>query len=175
MEYMRTGGSILDIQELYDVYEAHLLRFARSLTRDTDDAEDLVQETFLKAISNMVLLQTLAEHKIKSWLFRVLKNIFIDKYRRQRVEIPVEDEEIVSDFSVEDEVEGRMLSEEFLKGLPDKDREIVYKRYWLGMTSREIAKLLSIPDSTVRYRLHISINHIKSEYNKLQEGIKWAE
>jgi RNA polymerase sigma-70 factor (ECF subfamily) len=165
----------LDIQELYDVYEAHLLRFARSLTRDMGDAEDLVQETFLRAISNMVLLQTLAENKIKSWLFRVLKNIFIDKYRRQRLEVPVEDEEIVSDFSVEDEVEGRMLSEEFLKCLPDKDREIVHKRYWLGMTSREIAKLLSIPDSTVRYRLHISINHIKSEYNKLQEGIKWAE
>ena len=72
---------MITIAELYEDHAASLRRFAFSLSHDGDQADDLVSETFLQAMSYLQLMETLASHQRKAWLFRVLKNRFIDQLR----------------------------------------------------------------------------------------------
>ncbi|MDI6618089.1 MAG: RNA polymerase sigma factor [Clostridiales bacterium] len=154
----------MEIDELYNKYENALLRFAKSLTGNREESEDLVQETFLRAMANCALLSTLTACQVKSWLYRVLKNCLIDKKRKQKFEILSDPGDDTNNYSIESEVELRIISGEALSALSARDREIVYKKYWMGMTSREIASCLSIPDSTVRYRISMAIKQLKNKY-----------
>lgn len=157
----------MGIEILYDKYEQPLLRFARSMTKNNDESEDLVQETFLRALSNTQLLGTLPDYQIKSWLFKVLKNCLIDKKRKEKFEVLSEFEEQENQISIETEIESKIMTEEALAQLSDKNRDIVYKRYWMGMTSSEIARTLSIPASTVRYHLSSAMNLLKNKYKNI--------
>jgi RNA polymerase sigma-70 factor (ECF subfamily) len=58
----------------------------------------------------------------------------------------------------------KILTQEAMTILPEKIRDIVYKRYWLGMTSKEIGDSLSLPPSTVRYHLSSAISLLKNKY-----------
>lgn len=157
---------MLEIDELYGRYENALLRFAVSLTGSRADAEDLVQETFVRALSNMQLLEILPPYQVKAWLYKVLKNLFIDKKRKCKFEVLLDPEDGMCDYSIESDVLSRVMTSEALSYLSPKDRNIIYKKYYLGMTSVEISKAMSIPDSTVRYRIHMAIKQLK----KFQEG-----
>ena len=68
--------------ELFDEFEDPLHRYAMSLVRNRDWADDLVQETFIRAWSHLPLLGVLSLPQRRAWLRRVLKNVFIDQYRR---------------------------------------------------------------------------------------------
>lgn len=153
----------MGIGELYEKYEHQLLRFARSLVTDMAEAEDLVQETFLRAITNINLLSTLKDYQVKSWLFKVLKNCMIDKKRREKFEVPVELNDEQYEFADDTDMDLKIITGEAMSYLSDKVRDIVYKRYWLGMTSKEIAAIMSMPDSTVRYHLSTAINLLKNK------------
>jgi RNA polymerase sigma-70 factor (ECF subfamily) len=159
----------LGIDELYEQYEQPLLRFARSLTGNREEAEDLAQETFLRAINYISLLGTLSGPQVKSWLFKVLKNCLIDKKRKEKYEVLSEPGEDGSEYSIEAEVESRLLTQQALSYLPEKSRDILYKRYYLNMTSQEIARILSIPAPTVRYHLHMAINLLKRKYKTMND------
>jgi RNA polymerase sigma-70 factor (ECF subfamily) len=154
----------LGIDELYDNYEKPLLRFAKSLAGNKDDAEDLVQETFLRAINNITLLDTLSMAQTRSWLFKVLKNCLIDKKRKAKFETLAEPGEDEFDCSIESKVESKLFIDEALSYLPEKSRDILYKRYILDMNSAEIASILSIPASTVRYHIHAAIKLLRKKY-----------
>jgi RNA polymerase sigma-70 factor (ECF subfamily) len=157
----------MGIEELYDKYEKDLSRFARSLTGDKSEAEDLVQVAFLKAITNMQLLYSLPDYKVKSWLFKVIKNGFIDKKRGRKLEVLTEFDEQQYMLPDEHDMDISLLTQEALSMLPEKIRDIVYKRYILDMTSEEIGKSLSIPPSTVRYHLMSAINLLKEKYKNI--------
>lgn len=156
----------MGIDELYENYEQHLLRFAISLTGNRDEADDLVQETFLKAMGNMALLGTLSRPQVKSWLFKVLKNCLIDKKRKEKFEVLSEPEEDEDIFSLEDEVGSRLMAQQALSLLTEKSRDILYKKYILNMNSSEIASALKIPASTVRWHIHTALNLLKNKYKK---------
>ena len=93
---MKTGSSteerfagagfkaMLTIADLYVEFESGLSRYAGSLARDTDRANDLVSETFLQAMAHLPLLEQLNTYQRKSWLYRVLKNRFIDQRRADK-------------------------------------------------------------------------------------------
>jgi RNA polymerase sigma-70 factor, ECF subfamily len=151
----------LGIEDLYDKYELPLLRYAKSLTSDKETAEDLIQDTFLRAMGSIETLKALPEYQVKAWLFKVLKNCFIDKLRKNKFEIISEFLDYEQQHSFEDDVEAGILVQELLECLPEKSRDIIYKRYWLGMTSSEIANILAVNPSTVRYHLHTAINMLK--------------
>ncbi len=152
----------MDIAELYEKYYDRLLRFAGSLARDDSLAEDLVQETFTRAMSSLELLRVLPAHKVRSWLFSVLKNYFLDLARRKRFEFLEADLELPVN---ESNIQGADISE-LMGCLPDSLSDIVFKRYWLGMNSYEISESLSVPPSTVRSRLKTAVGILRKRINK---------
>lgn len=147
------------IEELHDRYYNQLKRFALGITRDMNQAEELVQETFVRATSNAELLNILPEYKRRSWLFSVLKNYNTDLMRRSKFE-EIYDENLELESACGNP-DSKLDAMEMLSKLPQNLRDIVFKRYWLDMTSAEIAQTLSIPDSTVRYHLSSAINFLR--------------
>ena len=71
----------MTIEELYDELGPRLRRYATSLSRDGAMADDLLQETFIRATVHRALLRELNPHRRQAWLYRVLKNVFIDEQR----------------------------------------------------------------------------------------------
>ena len=141
--------------------------FALRMTGDADDADDLVQETFLKAFRFFDKFER--GTNCKAWLFRILKNSFINDYRKQTKEPDKVDYEDVQNFYEtikSDEIDSshyehdaftNLLDDEISKAiakLPEDFRTVIILNDIEGFTYEEIADFVDIPVGTVRSRLH---------------------
>ena len=152
--------------ELFDEFEDPLHRYAMSLARNRDWADDLVQETFIRAWSHLPLLGVLSLPQRRAWLRRVLKNIFIDQYRRS-----VREHSLLAALDHEptdDEVDPSLSLQvqELLGILPESLRDLWYRRYVQGMNAAEIARELGVPHGTVRSRLHTARRRLRGQVER---------
>lgn len=152
-----------------------LFNFALRLTYERHDANDLVQETFLKAYRFVSSFQV--GTNAKAWLFRILKNTFINEFRRKSKEpAKVDYNEVESFVNVDDVVspmatlktENRqhMIGDEIanaLNSLAVDFRTILILSDLEGFKYEEMAKILDIPIGTVRSRLHRSRQLLKEK------------
>jgi RNA polymerase sigma-70 factor (ECF subfamily) len=144
---------------------------ALRMTRNPSDAEDLVQETYLKAYRAFASFQE--GTNLKSWLYKILTNTFINSYRSRRRRPAETDLEDVEDLylyrrlgglegasagrSAEDEVLDQFSEAEVkaaVESLPDTFRLVVVLSDVEGFSYKEIAEILDIPIGTVMSRLH---------------------
>ena len=140
-----------------------LYGYALVLTRNRSDAEDLVQETYVRAIQAMKHLK--ANSNVRAWMFTILRNIWLNELRRRRMAPEVVD--IHADLrtsSVEDnstrnphdsyvdQVE-RYHVRKAIQELPGKAREIILLREFEDLSYQEIAIVLDCPVGTVMSRL----------------------
>src|SRR3989339_1332112 len=144
-----------------------VFNFALRMTGDEDDANDLVQETYLKAFRFFDKFEK--GTNCKAWLFRILKNSFINDYRKTTKEPNKVDYDDIQNFYENikaDEVEtqhyeedafANLLDDEISKAiseLPEDFRTVVILSDIEGFTYEEIADFVDIPVGTVRSRLH---------------------
>ncbi len=137
------------ITELYTVYRTELFKYCCKMCGNTGDAEDLLQETFMKALSNLDLLEELGDKERRAWLYRVARNLFFDACRRRTVERN-------SQMPVEEETDGRFSEIEtamILSLLPPDLSRLFIKRYFDGYTSKELAEEYGLSPSGVRAAL----------------------
>jgi RNA polymerase sigma-70 factor, ECF subfamily len=144
---------------------------ALRMTRNPSDAEDLVQETYLKAYRAYDSFK--AGTNLKAWLYRILTNTFINAYRARRRHPEETELEDVEDFylfhrlggleaaeagrSAEDEVLESMTDEEVkraIESLPEAFRMAVLLADVEGFSYKEIAEIMDVPIGTVMSRLH---------------------
>ena len=158
-----TPGADLTIRDLYDEYEARLHRYAVNLARDHDRADDLVQETLIRAMGNLTLLRQLNRYQRQAWMYRVLKNLFIDQERsRQRQAVMVE--RLTRQAELDSAPAAAMLAREVMELVPERYREVLYKRYILGQTSEEMGRELGIPAATIRSRLYLARKWLRTHH-----------
>jgi RNA polymerase sigma-70 factor (ECF subfamily) len=170
---MGSGGLRAARQESFEVeamgFVDALYNTALRMTRNAQDAEDLVQEAYLKAYKNFDKFE--AGTNLKAWLFKIMKNTFINNYRKQQ-SIPPQ-----SDFAdIEDSFENQVSEEvtrqiknpeqELLEGvldehvqqaldeLPEDYRLVITLADLEGFSYKEIAEILEIPLGTVMSRLY---------------------
>lgn len=138
------------IETLYDRYRAELLQWAAGMTQSRAVAEDLVQDAFCRALQNESLFATLDERQARAWLYRTVKNRFIDTVRKQSREQLVEElpetAQPATDFS---EIEWKLLFE----ALPYPDGTLLWLHAVNGLTGTELAKQFGLPPGTVRSKL----------------------
>jgi RNA polymerase sigma-70 factor (ECF subfamily) len=145
------------IVELYGEHQAQLRRYATSLTQDADRAEDLVAETLLRALINLDLLDRLNPYQRRAWLFRVLRNRFIDEQRARRRE-----QQLLEQLAQDDQGSFQAPPAVDILGLaPEKYRGLIEMRYYQGMTSDEIGRRTGLPAATVRSRLRLAIKWLQ--------------
>jgi RNA polymerase sigma-70 factor (ECF subfamily) len=160
-----TGGGSLTVAELFEEYKDRLHRYAMGLTRDSNRANDLLQETFIRAMTHIELLNQLNPYQRRAWLYRVLKNRFIDQQRaRQR------EQALLGQLVELVEVESHSFVDARLYGLfdlvPERYRDLLKKRYVLGMTSQEMGEKLGVPAATVRSRLRLAIKWLRTHQSE---------
>lgn len=158
---------------LYDGHADVLLRYVFRLTGDRSRAEDVVQETLLRAWRH--LASTGGERPVRSWLFTVARNIVIDQSRtaRYRNEVMWSDPADVADYDGPDEVVAaldRLLVSEALSRLPDVHRDVLTRAYYLGWTAAQIAEDLQIAEGTVKSRLHYALRKLRVIFNEMGIG-----
>ena len=159
-----------------------MYNFAYRLTLDADDAKDLLQDTYLKAFRFIDSFQQ--GTNAKAWLFRILKNSFINDYRKKSKEPSKVDYQEVETFYNSEDVDRQitpdlrvealqdMIGDEISIALNSLDvdfRTVIILCDLEGFKYEEMAKILDIPIGTVRSRLHRARNLLKeklSEYAK---------
>jgi RNA polymerase sigma-70 factor (ECF subfamily) len=140
---------------------------ALRLTRNPSDAEDLVQEAYLRAYRGFAGFRE--GTNLRAWMYRILTNTFINAYRkRQREPVTIPDEDIedwylyerlggTAEASAETSVLERMPDEDVqraLEALPEQFRMAVWLADVEGFSYKEIAEILDVPIGTVMSRLH---------------------
>jgi RNA polymerase sigma-70 factor (ECF subfamily) len=140
-----------------------LYSYALVLTRNRSEAEDLVQETYVRAIGAMGRLR--AESNVKSWLFTILRNIWFNQLRQRRtapqiVEMDVEGINVGIGIKTDDDPYAlyvrtleRNQVREAIQQLPAESREIILLREYEELSYQEIATILDCPTGTVMSRL----------------------
>lgn len=151
--------------------QSDLLKFALRLTSDEDDAYDLVQETSLKALKNRDKYVT--ETNFKGWLFTIMRNLFVNNFRRfMKESLPSEELDslyqasLKKDFSFEETGATYDLQEihNAIKNLP-KEYRLPFAMHVSGFKYREIAKKLDLPIGTIKSRIFFT-------RQKLQKDLK---
>lgn len=156
-----------------------MYNFAYRLTLDPDDAKDLLQDTYLKAFRFIDSFQQ--GTNAKAWLFRILKNSFINDYRKKSKEpSKVDYQEVESYYNSEDvdrqitpdlrvEALQDMIGDEISIALNSLDvdfRTVIILCDLEGFKYEEMAKILDIPIGTVRSRLHRARNLLKEKLSE---------
>lgn len=174
-----TSEDIKKQQDFEDEMLPHLdaiYNFALRLTTDPNDAEDLVQDTIVKAFRffNSYEKGTNA----KAWLFRILKNSYINNYRKKSKQPHQVDYDEISTFyetirseqsnttDMEDIMYGQLLDDDVTRALeriPEDFRTVVLLCDVEGFTYEEIANMLDVPIGTIRSRLHRGRNLLRAE------------
>jgi RNA polymerase sigma-70 factor (ECF subfamily) len=144
-----------------------LYNYAMYMTGDRDAAQDLLQETFLKAFRFFDKFEQ--GTNAKAWLYRIMRNTYINEYRRiKRIPELVTYDEQISPYHLDrnesmatDELRLKMDGETFddeiagaISALPEKFKSVVILRDVEDLPYEEIAEVLEIPVGTVRSRLH---------------------
>lgn len=165
-----------------------LYNFAYNLTRDEDDANDLVQETYLKAYRFFDSYEP--GTNAKAWLFRILKNSFINEFRKKSKEpAKVDYQEVETYYNSEDvdasittdlriETVQDLLGDEIataLNSLAVDFRTVIILCDLEGFTYEEMAKILNIPIGTVRSRLHRARNLLKDKLRTYAKSMGYKE
>lgn len=153
-----------------------MYNFALRLTSDPSDAEDLVQDTIVKAFRFFSSYEK--GTNAKAWLFRILKNSYINNYRKQSKQPNQVDYDEVSTFyetiraertdtsDLEDKMFRDLIDDDIsraLEELPEDFRTVVLLCDIEDFTYEEIANMLDVPIGTIRSRLHRGRNLLKAE------------
>jgi RNA polymerase sigma-70 factor, ECF subfamily len=150
---------------LYDEHAAALWRYALRHTGDRERAEDVVQETLLRAWQHPEITLD-SERSERAWLFTVARNMIIDERRssRFRNELRSLDAPGVPEQAGPDEVDAalnQLLIGDALAQLSPEHRAVIRRSYYLGWTTTQIADDLQIAEGTVKSRVHYALRALR--------------
>ena len=146
-----------------------LLRFAYKLTSDREEANDLLQETSLKALDNEE--KYTPDTNFKGWIYTIMRNIFVNNYRRTVREMNlIDDTYSINQQSLIEDEEGDRFEFAYdmkqlyrvIHSIPE-DMKVPFQMFVAGFKYREIAEKLGLPMGTVKSRLFFIRKRLKEE------------
>ena len=141
----------MEIEDLYGKFHRDLLTYCTAMTKSRSSAEDLVQETYLRAFTHWDDVEDLSTSQCRAWLYKTARNLFIDQTRKQSRETPAEEEQLAL-ASFEEDLSQAAVAQ-LIARLPDTERSIFCLRYFEGYNSKELGELFALPPATIRSRL----------------------
>ncbi len=160
---------------LYEKYKNILLRMAYLVSGQIFDAEDIVQETFVKCFLHIGELKK--EEGFKPWLFQILYRTAYRQAKKRKREIPDEDIAVRTDatdgVTSLDRIirtENERLVNGAVQSLDFKHRSVVVLYYYNEMTTKEIARILGCTEGTVKSRLFAARKKLKEKLAACGEG-----
>lgn len=151
------------MQQLHDEHAAALWGFCLHLTGDPVRAEDVAQETLLRAWQRFPVLDE-ARGSVRSWLFTVARNIVIDEWRSKRSR----NEHVVAELPERGEAVDRTdqllqswVVAEAVTQLSAEHRAVLLECYYRGHSVAEAARRLGVPEGTVKSRTHYALRALR--------------
>ena len=164
--------STLEFNNKFDALTTSLNAFAYNLTKNQEDAKDLFQETAFRAITNKDKFRP--GTNFKAWLFTIMKNIFINNYRKKVKKNTIIDTTenmyfINSGATIVDNDAGRNILMQELEGMIDELEDSTRKPFmmhFLGYKYQEIADKLKLPLGTVKSRIFFARKALKDSIKR---------
>ena len=169
--YLEGNNSAFDI--LLNRHQDRLFNYIYFLVRSREVAEDIFQETFVKAITTLQQGRYQNDNKFSAWITRIAHNLVIDQFRIERNENSISNDEAEFDllndakFS-EGTIENKMVNEQVLKDvralideLPDCQREVVFMRYYQDLSFKEIADMTGVSINTALGRMRYAVLNMR--------------
>ena len=149
-------------------YRASLMQSALKFTQNHDDANDLVQETLIKAIRYENKYED--GTNLRGWLFTIMRNTFINNYRSlaRRTAVMVQNVDPwsypITENTSRNQGEGKFMLEDIKKAMAGLEpvHSVPFLRYFEGYKYHEIADELGIPIGTVKTRIHVARKLLKA-------------
>ena len=167
------GGNNSAFDTLLSRHQDRLFNYIYFIVRSKEVAEDIFQETFVKAIVTLQKGSYSSSGKFGAWLTRIAHNLMIDYFRQERNENSISNDETdydlfndtrFSDLTVEDQ----MVNEQTLidvrrlvNELPDNQREVVFMRYYQDLSFKEIADITGVSINTALGRMRYALINIR--------------
>lgn len=148
----------MTISELYDELYNELLSWCRMLCGSNTLAEELVQEGFFKAVTNSDIVLSLNKHQQRAWLYKTIKNLFLNSLRRRSDEL---NNDTVPEPSYVPQEYDMVEIEQIINMLPDEERLLFIMRYFQGYNSSELGNIFNLSPGTVRSRLFSARSRLK--------------
>lgn len=147
------------LESLYRTHRPWLIQWCTAMTGNPASAEDLVQDTFLRALEHLEDLEDLSQKQIRAWLRRTAKNRFIDLVRRAQREPEPEAEVLHQDDHTWPLVTALCAQ------LPPEEHALFTLRYFEGYNATELGDLFDLSPSTVRAKLASARRKLKLLYD----------
>lgn len=169
--YSKGENQAFDI--LLSRYQNRLYSYIYFIVRNAELAEDIFQETFVKAIMNIRQGRYTENGKFPAWITRIAHNLVIDYFRQERNENVVSNDESevdllnninLSEGTIEtDIVNGQIRNDlrELVKLLPDNQKEVVYMRFYQDLSFKEIAEATGVSINTALGRMRYAILNLR--------------
>lgn len=165
--------SALEFQAKVISLHEFLKPYALNLTNDLEDTNDLLQETMFKALSNKDKFQQ--GTNIKAWLYTIMKNVFINNYRRKS-KMRVTSDSTENSFyldsgqkQVPNQAQSKMVMDDLMSivnTLPEEYRT-PFMRHYEGFKYQEIADELDLPLGTVKSRIFLARQELKKKLQRV--------
>ena len=170
-------GDALAIEVLVRRYQNYVYRLCTLVMRNEQDAEDMTQETFIRAFRALPRFEIRQGVSFEAWLYRIAVNACRSRMRRKWYQVlpwPEPAPQMVAEPEAQPEhklIRGEQRDQilDAIDCLGEKHRLVVILRYYAGLTNEEIARALGIPSGTVRSRLHIARQKLRDLLAKEQE------
>jgi RNA polymerase sigma-70 factor (ECF subfamily) len=171
---MFANGNNQAFDILLERHKDRVYNYILLIVRNREMAEDIFQETFMRAIMTIKQGRYMENGKFSSWICRIAHNQIIDIYRRERNEKTVSNEEyeeqdLFNDAKLcEENIEDKMVREQVLQDvnnlmlhLPDEQREVVYMRYYQDLSFKEIADITGVSINTALGRMRYAVMNMR--------------
>jgi RNA polymerase sigma-70 factor, ECF subfamily len=151
---------------LVEQHMQHVYDLAYSFVHHHDDADDLTQETFVKAYRSLSSFR--GDAALGTWLYRIVTNLAMDRLRQQRRDAPrsVPLDETIAGTVLEDSDPGvsadlRLHIERALYQLPTLQRAVVILRHMDGLSTKQVSSILQCSEGTVKTHLHRGLKRMQ--------------
>ena len=177
-DYAKGNNEAFDV--LLKRHQARVFSYILHIVKNRDVADDIFQETFVKAIMTIKQGRYTETGKFSAWISRIAHNLIIDYYRQEKSENTVSTDDDDTDMLnrrdlCEENIEHHLITEKIHKdvrrivmALPDSQREVLLMRYYRNMSFKEIADATNVSINTALGRMRYAIlnmRRIAEEYN----------
>lgn len=152
---LRGDADVKEFELIYDAYFNDIYKFILSLSKNSAIAEDIVQDTFIKALKNANSLKD--NTKIKPWLFQIAKNTYLTYIGKNVKNISIDEIEIASSNNEETEFLNKDTVKKvrkLLHKLKEPYKEIFYLRTFANLSYKEIAEIFEKEEAWARQTYH---------------------
>jgi RNA polymerase sigma-70 factor, ECF subfamily len=156
---------------LFHQYKNLVYRTALLITSSTGDAEDILQEVFLRVHATLASYDP-AKGAFTTWLYRVTVNLCLSRQRKHTPRTTPLIESAPGAPSPEAQIAEAQELDHALSGLSEKQRAVIFLRYYAGLSYAEIAQVLEVPIGTVQSRLNAALQTLRQNMNSTEGALE---